>query len=272
MPYNIPLVTISIIIPARNEERHLKRCLDALAAQIEAPHEVIVVDNASSDATAEIAASYPFVTLLSEPQVGRVFAREAGFRAATGDILARIDADAYLPVYWTKRVRMYFEHPTAMQTAWTGGALFYNVRFPRTVSTIYDMLVFQFNRLLTGHPTLWGSNMAVPTQLWQQVTNEICTRNDVHEDLDLAIHLHRHGVPIVYDRHTKVRVQLRRVRSSRHELWGYLQMWPRTLRIHSIKTWPICWLLGGVVLYAVTPLFGIAEHLARLFGRKPLED
>lgn len=272
MPYNIGLVTISIIIPARNEERHLKRCLDALSAQLEAPHEVIVVDNASADATAAIAASYPFVHLLREPQTGRVFARDTGFQAATGDILARIDADAVVPPDWTKRLRDYFERPSALQTAWTGGALFYNVRFPHMVSTIYDVLVFQCNRLLAGHPTLWGSNMALPKNLWQSVANEICTRNDVHEDLDLAIHLHQHGTRIVYDRHTKVRVQLRRVRSGRHELWDYLQMWPRTLRVHGKKSWPICWLFGDVLLYALTPLFGWAENLARLFGRKPLED
>jgi glycosyltransferase involved in cell wall biosynthesis len=265
-------VTISIIIPARNEERHLKRCLDALAAQEEVPHEVIVIDNDSTDSTAEIAKQYQFVRVLHEAKTGRVYARETGFRAATGTILARIDADAVLPADWTTRVRQYFERPGAEQTAWTGGALFYNIRFPRTVSTIYDVLVFQFNRLLAGHPTLWGSNMALPSKLWQSVATDVCLRNDVHEDLDLAIHLHRQGYRIVYDRHTKVHVQLRRVRSSRHELWDYLQMWPRTLHIHHIKSWPICWLFGDVLLYVVTPLFGIAEYLARLVGRKPLED
>lgn len=263
---------ISLIIPAYNEARYLARCLDSVALQMAAPHEVIVVDNGSSDDTAKIARTYPFVTLLSEPRKGRIFAREAGFRAATGTILARIDADAVLPVDWTQRVAKYFDVAQAWQTAWTGGAQFYNVRFPRAVSAIYDLLVFQCNRLLAGHPTLWGSNMAVPKVLWQEVADEVCRRNDVHEDLDLAIHLHRHGHRITYDRHTKVHVQLRRVRSNRRELWAYLQMWPRTLRIHGIKTWPICWLFGDVLLYAATPLFGVAERLARLAGRRPLED
>jgi glycosyltransferase involved in cell wall biosynthesis len=275
MPYNIGLVslaTISIIIPALNEERHLKRCLDAIAGQNQAPYEVIVVNNASTDKTARIAKQYAFVRLLSEPKRGRVFARETGFKAAKGEILARIDADAVLPTNWTQRVTNYFERPDAVQTAWTGGALFYNVRLPRVVSAIYDVLVFQFNRLLAGHPTLWGSNMALPRTLWQEVADDVCTRNDIHEDLDLAIHLHRRGYRIIYDRHTKVHVQLRRVRSSRHELWEYLQMWPRTLRIHGLKTWPVCWLFGDVLLYYLTPLFGITEHLARLAGRKPLED
>jgi len=262
---------ISLIIPAYNEERYLARCLDAVAAQTVRPYEVIVVDNNSSDRTAEIARRYPFVTLLSETQQGRVFARNAGFDAATGTVLARIDADAVLPPQWTERVAAYYAKPGSQRHAWTGGALFYNVRFPHVVSFIYDLLVFSFNRLLAGHPTLWGSNMALPRSLWQDVRGDVCLRNDVHEDLDLAIHLHRRGYGIHYQHRAKVHVQLRRVRSSRHELWAYLQMWPRTLRLHGLRTWVICWLFGDVLLYVFTPLFGFTERVARFFGRKPLE-
>jgi glycosyltransferase involved in cell wall biosynthesis len=249
---------ISIIIPAYNEERYLLRCLDSIAAQVERPFEVIVVDNNSSDDTAAVARAYPFVRVVHESRQGRVFARNAGFAAAAGGILARIDADAVLPPDWTTRVSAYFSRPEALRTAWTGGALFYNVRFPRLVSGIYDLLVFRFNWLLAGHPTLWGSNMALPRTLWKEVRGEVCLRNDIHEDLDLAIHIHRHGSRIVYDKRIKVHVQLRRVRSSRRELWRYLQWWPRTLRIHELKTWPVCWLFGDVLLFAVTPLFDIA--------------
>ena len=262
---------ISLIIPAYNEERYLARCLDSVALQTELPFEVVVVDNNSTDKTAEIAKRYSFVTVIREAQQGRVYARNAGFNAATGMILARIDADAVLPEDWMARVGAYFRRNGSMQTAWTGGALFYNIRFPRLVSFIYDMLVFRFNWLLAGHPTLWGSNMALPKELWLEVAGSICLRNDVHEDLDLAIHVHRHKRAIIYDKHTKVHVQLRRVRSSRSELWGYLQWWPRTLRVHGIVTWPICWLFGDVLLFAVTPLFDITEYVARAFGRRPLE-
>jgi glycosyltransferase involved in cell wall biosynthesis len=263
---------VSIIIPAYNEERYLSRCLDSVAAQVEKPFEVIVVDNNSADKTIEIARRYPFVRVVQESQQGRVYARNAGFAAARGDVLGRIDADAVLPPNWTAQVTAYFNRPGAMRSAWTGGPLFYNVRFPRVVSGIYDALAFGFNWFLAGHPTLWGSNMAIPKVVWEEVQHDVCLRNDVHEDLDLAIHVHRHGHPIVYDRHTKVRVQLRRVRSSRRELWGYLQWWPRTLRVHGLITWPICWLFGDVLLFAVTPLFDIVEHIARAFGRRPLED
>lgn len=263
---------ISLIIPAYNEERYLARCLDSVALQQEQPFEVVVVDNNSSDKTSEIAKRYPFVTVVRETRQGRVYARNAGFDAAQGTVLARIDADAVLPPDWIARVTAHFNGPGAMETAWTGGAHFYNVRFPRVVSGIYDLLVFGFNWVLIGHPTLWGSNMALPKELWREVSGDVCLRNDVHEDLDLAIHVHRRNRKIIYDRHTKVHVQLRRVRSSRRELWDYLQWWPRTLRVHGLKTWPICWLFGDVLLFAVTPLFDIAEYTARAFGRRPLED
>ncbi len=276
MPYNVELVSqklrISIIIPCFNEERYLARCLDSVALQAQLPHEVLVIDNNSTDDTVAIARRYPFVKVIQEAKQGRVFARNTGFRAATGTVLGRIDADAVLPTDWTTRIANYYARPGVDTTAWTGGALFYNVRFPRLVSGVYDLLVFGFNRLLAGHPTLWGSNMALPKTLWEAVAGDVCLRNDVHEDLDLAIHLHRRQYQIVYDRHTKVHVQLRRVRSSRHELWEYLQMWPRTLRLHGLKTWPICWFFGDFLLYLVTPLFSISERVARAFGRKPLED
>lgn len=266
------LLRISLIIPAYNEERYLGRCLDSVAAQVRRPFEVIVVDNNSSDKTARIAARYPFVRVLHEPTQGRVYARSAGFDAARGDILARIDADAVLPPGWTVAISDYFARPGALETSWTGGAFFYNVRFPHTVSAIYNALIFRFNLLLAGHPTLWGSNMALPKALWREIKPDICLRNDVHEDLDLAIHLHRRGRPVAYERHVKTHVQLRRVHSSYGELWDYLQMWPRTLRTHGLKTWPICWLFGDVLLFALSPLFGISEHVARMFGRKPLEN
>jgi glycosyltransferase involved in cell wall biosynthesis len=263
---------ISLIIPAYNEERRLAACLDSVFSQTRPFDEVVVVDNGSTDATAAVARRYAGVRVLTEPKRGRVFAREAGFAAAHGTILARIDADTVLPSDWTAKIEGFYTLSGNTQAAWTGGAHFYNVRLPQAVSWLYNRLVFGFNRLLIGHPTLWGSNMALPVELWRAVRADICQRNDVHEDLDLAIHLHRRGYVIHYQRRARVRVQMRRVRSERHELWEYLLMWPRTLRVHGIKSWPVCWFFGAFLLYLITPLLNLAEYAARFFGKKPLKD
>jgi glycosyltransferase involved in cell wall biosynthesis len=85
---------VSIILPARNEERSIERALDALNALAypRERYEVIVVDNGSTDATTRIARSRG-VQVLQHPE-GRVGAvRNAGAAGATGSILAFLDAD-----------------------------------------------------------------------------------------------------------------------------------------------------------------------------------
>ncbi len=262
---------ISIIIPAYNEERYLARCLDAIAHQSIRAYEVIVVDNGSTDGTANVARRYPFVTLLREPRRGRPLAQKAGFNAATGVILARIDADAIVPPDWVAQIAEYFKKPGALQTAWSGGALFYNVRFPRLVSALYDWVEFSVNELLTGHPSLWGSNMALPKELWVQIQDGMCTQSNLHEDLDLSIHVYDKGYGVVSDRRVKVGVELRPAYSGPGQVWEYLRMWPRTLAKHHIWTWPLCWLVC-LPIFIGMPFFGITERIARLFGRKRLED
>ena len=260
-------LTVSVVIPAYNEAERITACLDALAAQTIPPDEVIVVDNNSTDRTAEIAIGYKFVKVITEKIQGRVFARDAGFSAARGDIIARADADSVVPANWVEHIQDFFFHDE--QRAFTGSAAFSNVRFARAVTWLYNLMAFDFNRLLIGHPTLWGSNMALTKKQWADVKNHICQRNDIHEDLDLSIHLYQRGVPIVYDYALPVGAHLRRVHSNRHELWDYLNWWPRTLRVHGKKTWPLCWLFGVLMLYGLAMFLAAADFIARLFGLKP---
>lgn len=90
--------SLSVVVPAFNEGRYIAATLEAIleaAARYRGDVEVIVVDNNSSDATAEIARSFG-VTVVFEPvnQIAR--ARNAGARAASGDILVFIDADTVI--------------------------------------------------------------------------------------------------------------------------------------------------------------------------------
>lgn len=92
---------ISVIIPAYNEEKLLPRCLGSiLKAKFPGDHEVIVVNNASTDKTEEIARSFSGVKVIFEPTKGVNRARQAGFKAATGDILVFFDADTIIPAHW----------------------------------------------------------------------------------------------------------------------------------------------------------------------------
>lgn len=253
--------SVSIVIPAHNEERHLTACLQAIARQSSQPLEVIVVDNNSTDRTAEIAASFSFVRVIHESRQGIVYARNAGFDAARGELIARIDADIQLPSNWVEHVQQFYAVATHTTQAWSGAGYFYNVRMPRLVSWAYGLLAFRFNRLLVGHYTLWGSNMALTRRQWQAVRTQICPRIDIHEDLDLAIHLVQAGFQITYDTSIKTNAELRRVHTDRHKLWGYLQWWPRTLKVHHKKTWVFCWLVGALLLYLATFVLVFAEWL-----------
>lgn len=86
---------ISIVIPAYNAEKTLPTCLEALRNQTlqEPIHEIIVVDNASSDGTVEIAKQFEEVTLLVQPKKGASASRNMGLAHATGDIICFTDAD-----------------------------------------------------------------------------------------------------------------------------------------------------------------------------------
>lgn len=94
---------ISIIIPAYNEERLLPETLRRLNAAIAASDEaglgdveVLVIDNASDDATAAVARAHG-ATVVREAQPGIAFARNAGARAAAAPWLLFLDADTLVP-------------------------------------------------------------------------------------------------------------------------------------------------------------------------------
>ncbi|MEO8862867.1 MAG: glycosyltransferase family A protein [Candidatus Saccharimonadales bacterium] len=261
-------LTLTIVIPAYNEENHLSACLNSIKTQTVMPDEVIVVDNNSTDKTAKIASSYPFVRIINASQQGIVFARDRGFNSCTSTLIGRIDADCVLPNDWVAYARDFYSQPRHADVALTGGCYIYNVRLPRFAGWVQGQIAFRFNRLIMGHYILFGSNMVLPKQVWQKVKPTVCHDNDIHEDLDLAIHVDRLGLAITYHEGLKVGIKMRRIFTNRRALWGNLLLWPNTLKRHQKPTWVFGW-IGAAMLYCSFPIVLSAEYLARLFGREP---
>lgn len=89
-------MSLSIIIPTLNEEKALPATLASLAQLSPKPHEIIVVDGASSDRTVEIARKADVILVHGQP-TGRASQMNEGAAAATGDQLCFVHADTLLP-------------------------------------------------------------------------------------------------------------------------------------------------------------------------------
>ena len=101
---------VSVIIPALNEERTIRECLVSLLT-MDYPaerREIMVVDNGSTDRTAEIVKSLP-VRYLQEERRGASYARNRGIEASNGEILAFTDADCVVTTGWLRELVLGFE-------------------------------------------------------------------------------------------------------------------------------------------------------------------
>ena len=91
---------ISFIIPCYNEEKYILDCIRSIRKHMwYVPYEIIVVDNNCTDNTVSIA-ELELVMVIKEPRKGVVFARQAGYEAATGRLIANIDADSKITDGW----------------------------------------------------------------------------------------------------------------------------------------------------------------------------
>ena len=96
---------VSVVIAAYNEEAHLAECLHSLGEQTRPPHEIILVDDGSTDRTAEVATGFPGVQVLRQRHLGAAVARNAGAEVASGDVLVFFDGDMVMvPAFLEKLI------------------------------------------------------------------------------------------------------------------------------------------------------------------------
>lgn len=228
--------TISVIIPSYNDAGYLAACLAALAKQARPADEVIVVDNGSTDATADVARAAG-ARVVDEPLRGIWPATAAGFDAASGDVLARLDADSVPDPGWLAEIERRMSRPDR-PTVVTGTGVFYGGTAPRRwmARHLYIGGYFVWIGALLGHPPIFGSNFAMRRDAWL-VLRDIVHREraDVHDDLDLSWWM-QPGMTVVRDRALIVGVSARpfdsvsalsrRVRMAFHTLAIEWRAWP----------------------------------------------
>jgi glycosyltransferase involved in cell wall biosynthesis len=182
-------VRLSVVIPVRNDAAMLATALESLGAQHRPPDEIVVVDNGSSDQSAEVAHAAG-ARVVPQPVRGIPSAASTGYDAATGDIIARIDADSICPPNWLARIERRFEREPGLDLR-TGDARFYGSSelVHRLGEALYIGGMYWAVTPYLGHPPVFGSNFAMRREVWAELSPEVHRGNGIHDDLDLSLHI-----------------------------------------------------------------------------------
>jgi glycosyltransferase involved in cell wall biosynthesis len=239
---------ISIVIPAYNEQDHLRACLEAIGRLSVKPFEVIVVNNNSTDKTVQLAEQFPFVSVINETRQGVVYARDCGCDAARGDIIGRIDADTILPADWTEKLALIFKDENVQ--AVSGSLHFYDIGWSRIVDGIETYWRGWMARRMEPNNRIFllGANMAVRRSAWTKVSSKLCHKNGIHEDLDLALHMSDAKLRVAYDPSLIANLSARRIDDSLLEVYRYSMLSPSTYARHDAKESRYMYPIIGIVL------------------------
>lgn len=205
---------VSVVIPAWNEEKYIADALELIAKQTIQPLEVIVVDNNSTDSTAAIAKKMG-ARVIRELQQGITPARNAGFNAAKGDIIARTDADTHVPANWLETMIEIFEsNPDIVGVSGPSSFFSENEHDHVVTSKLLTKTYVAFAGLIHGHEIMIGPNMGVKKAAWEKIKHSV-EMNDsiVHEDIDLAYHLSEVGL-VTFDKRLIVEISPRRIKNN----------------------------------------------------------
>jgi glycosyltransferase involved in cell wall biosynthesis len=138
----------SIVIPCHNHGRYLNEAIESALTQTYRPIEVIVVDDGSTDNSAEVAGRYP-VTLVTQKNQGAGAALNHGIRVARGQYLVRLDADDKLhPAFVERCIQVLEEHAEpAFVYTWV---ILFGARDGIFLSKPYDLCRLKLGNYIPG--------------------------------------------------------------------------------------------------------------------------
>lgn len=191
---------VSIVIPAHNEEDSIANTLKAVCAQNYSDFEVIVVDNASTDKTSEIAGKFP-VKVVKESRKGILFARECGRKAASGDIIANVDADCLPNENWLKKAITHFSDEKIVAVSgpyhYFDGSKFFRFTSLLLQKTIYVFMNDFLNATHRGGVLIGGNNL-IRASVLEKVGGFDMSPDFYGEDTKTAKSISKHGKIVFY--------------------------------------------------------------------------
>jgi len=190
-----PMAPVSIVIPARNEAHNLPRLLDSLQALRPAPFEVWVIDDGSTDATAQVAAQHgaQVFTVTEKPAGwnGKSYALHCGVSHSTGSHLLFLDSDTWLA-------------PNALQllwNAWSAHPGLISVQPEHIAQRCYEQLAPVLNTLVVGGIAntngAYGPAQFCARKDYLQVGGYEAVKSAALEDIPFGQNFAAHRLPVV---------------------------------------------------------------------------
>ena len=191
---------LSFVIPAHNEEAYISDCLNSILTVVKDRSddwEIIVVNNASTDRTKAVAAAFPGVKVVDEPDKGLTKARQKGLDEAKGEWLAYLDADTRLSENWLNRLRQAMEQNNKM-VCYSGPYRYYDAsKIREKILNLLWQLSAPVTYRLVGYMIL-GGNCVVKKEALLAIGGFDTTIKFYGEDTNLARRLHRFG-DVIFD-------------------------------------------------------------------------
>lgn len=191
-------LSISVIIPAYNSGKTIVKSLDSIVNQTIAIYEVLIIDDGSTDDTAEMVFNYidkhpsHNIKLLQQPNYGPSSARNLGIEHAKGNLIAFLDSDdQWLPDKTMEQIELFKTHGRALCLV---GCL---TSHSKKHNANQDLISVDFKDLL------WRNYFSTPTVIiWKELLleNSFNINQKYSEDYNLWLRVARHGKVILLNK------------------------------------------------------------------------
>jgi glycosyltransferase involved in cell wall biosynthesis len=189
--------SVSVIVPVHNGAAFLAPCLTALQASDLPPHEIIVVDDASTDGSGDLARGHGVTVVTRDHRAGAAIARNAGAHAASGDVFLFVDADCVVrPDTVARLVRNLETHPDVVAVF---GSYDDAPADPHFLSQYRNLLHhFVHQQGSSEATTFWTGCGGVRRAAFERLGGFDPRHADV-EDIEFGYRLRAHGYRILLD-------------------------------------------------------------------------